>query len=324
MLSEIQSIDITGDINNELLYLLIKSESTETNLTLLSILQNFQKSSDFFEYSTKINITSVNNSLKQLENNLLSLQNIKIIKNGADNNINQYLSSISNIILTFNFFMRIQNVLNVVFKTAKNNLYNCKIKQNNFKSLYSLITLMDNFYNYINSKDNEQKFLTSFPTNSVSTDNTPKNLLNQKDENCLFQINFTPRFENEFGDNKNSSNLISDSLNSRESELTLFDMKFSYKEFSSILLQKKSNSGGVNEKQKNIEKNGDEIEIYMELLTTINESYKLCLINAEEKIKIKQLILSKFEEVKRIYFEYYDYLRTNKKKFIEKFKKLLK
>ena len=324
MLSEIQSLDIHGDINRELLYSLVKSDSSETNLELFSILQNFQKYTDFFEYYTKINNTSVNNSLQELENNLSSLLEIKKEENEKDNDINQYLSSISNIILAFNIFIQIQNILKKIINSGKNNLNNCKIKNVNFQNLNSLFSSIENFNNSINPKDSDPKFLCTLPTNSASTDNTPKNILNLKNENFFFQETTTPRFAKDFEERKNSSDLNFDSIN-RDSELTLFNMKFSYKDFSNKFLQKKSNSGIIDKINRTYEKNEKaETEIYMKLLIFINESYKLCLINAEEKIRFKRLIISRFEKVKKIYFEYYDYLQTDKKAFIEQLKKLYK
>ena len=322
MLSEIQSLDIHGDINRELLYSLVKSDSSETNLELFSILQNFQKYTNFFEYYTKINIASVNNSLQKLENNLLSLLDIKKGENGIDNDINQYLSSISNIILAFNIFMQIQYIVKKIINAGKNNLNNCKIKNINFQNLNSLFSSIENFNISLKSKETEKKILCTLPTNTASTDNTPKNILNQKSENFFFQETTTPRFAKDFEERKNSNDFNFDSVN-RGSELTLFSMKFSYKDFSNKFLPKKSNSSIIDKINRAYEKNKKaETEIYKKLLIFINESYKLCLINAEEKIRFKRLIISRFEKVKKIYFEYYDYIQTDKKTFIEQLKKL--
>ena len=320
MLSEIQCLNISGDLNHELLYYLIKSESSEANLKLFSILQKFQKSSDFFEYYTNINTSSLKNSLQEVEKNLFSLLNAKKVKNETNKDINQYLSSISNIILVFNIFMRIQDILNKIITEDKNNFNNCKIKYDNIKNLNSSFIYIENFYNFLSSKDIDQKFLCSLPTNSASTVNTPKNILNQKNENFFFQEIITPRFENDCADIKNSNDLIFDSLKT-ESELTLFNMKFSNKDFSNKLSQKKNSSNRTDQEIKKNEKT--ETQIYLELLIIIYESYKLCLINAEEKIRLKKLIISRFEEVKTIYFEYHDFLQTNKKNIIKKLKKLL-
>ena len=67
-------------------------------------------------------------------------------------------------------------------------------------------------------------------------------------------------------------------------------------------------------------KSAIEKNMLKDFLGFINNIYKAGYINNEEKLKLKQLIISKSEKIQRIYNDYY---KINKMEFINELKKLI-
>ena len=68
----------------------------------------------------------------------------------------------------------------------------------------------------------------------------------------------------------------------------------------------------------------DKIKMYSELLELVNYMYKNCQINAEERVKIKQLIISKSKKVEDVYLSYGNKnIRDDIQKFVTKLKEMI-
>ena len=65
-------------------------------------------------------------------------------------------------------------------------------------------------------------------------------------------------------------------------------------------------------------------EMYRKLLEIIFDLYKNCIINSEEKLQLKHLIISKSNKIEQIYTDYFIQCKYDKNIFISKVKKLLK
>ena len=66
--------------------------------------------------------------------------------------------------------------------------------------------------------------------------------------------------------------------------------------------------------------------MYSELLEVVNYLYKNCQINAEERVKIKQLIISKSKKIEDIYLSYINNnknIRDDIKKFAMELKEII-
>lgn len=68
-------------------------------------------------------------------------------------------------------------------------------------------------------------------------------------------------------------------------------------------------------------KSSQEKRMLKDLLVYVNDIFRKEIINCEEKLKLKQLIISKSEKLESIYQNYYE---NNKNKFIKELKYLLR
>ena len=62
---------------------------------------------------------------------------------------------------------------------------------------------------------------------------------------------------------------------------------------------------------------------YMDLLEMINKIYKNGLINSEEKIKLKQLVIEKSKKIEYLYYNIYKNAKNDKNTLITEVKKIL-
>ena len=68
---------------------------------------------------------------------------------------------------------------------------------------------------------------------------------------------------------------------------------------------------------------GDEIKMYCDFLLLVKKLYKSCLITAEERIKIKKLIISKSNKIINFYNKEYENIKDDYLKIANAIKKLL-
>ena len=122
----------------------------------------------------------------------------------------------------------------------------------------------------------------------------------------------TPRFELELNtiieeqiENLSENNKI----NIKDSALTLSQYIFDNE-------QNNNNLGnGKEQKETDINK-------FLNLLIMINRLYKKDLINAEEKIKLKKMVLSKSIKIEKFYYDIYKNSDNDNEKLIQEIKKL--
>ena len=96
MMDTIKYIELLGVFKSDKIYYLYKTSSSEFNLEILSRLQKYESSLDFFSYYTKNNIKNQINSINQLDKNLTSV--LYDNSNNYISNIDKYISQISKII----------------------------------------------------------------------------------------------------------------------------------------------------------------------------------------------------------------------------------
>ena len=157
MMDSIKDIELSGDFQSDKIYYLYKTSSSEINLKILSQLQKYESSLDFFSYYTKNDIKNLINSVNQLNKNLTSIFNDN--SNSFSTDTNNYISQISKIILTLNFILKIQETLNNLLQKSKQylNAISCNYKIENIyhDKLSSLIdSLQYNFFSDISSPNN--------------------------------------------------------------------------------------------------------------------------------------------------------------------------
>ena len=377
----IKCIDLLGELKSDKIYYLFKTSSAEINLEILSNLQKFESSLEFFSFYTKNNVKKLINFVNQLDKELNSPFNDDSIN--FTSNTDEYISKISKIILTLNLIQKSQEILNKNLLKLKQYinkiLNNFKIKniyQDKFLSLINNLQynfsnnfyLPNNNYSLASTKVNSSTSLIS--CNKISSKNqneTNENQIKEEffskkqfsiiNEECLSDI-ITPAFC-EIDKKQSNKNLILKTFNNDSNfsdlNLSLRDMKF----FSESGSKSENNSVKGN-KSKNKRRNGKilktkellfsdninlknnrkslkhsmnvsqhlinqntEIKMYSDFLILIKNLYKSCLITAEEKIRLKKLIISKSIKITDFYINEFENIKNNNDKIATALKNFL-
>ena len=235
MLDKLENIDLTEEINRNSFYPLLKTNSCETNLFVLSEIQKFSKTSDYFKYYTNKNPNTYIKLLNNIETKLSEIFEKKTIS-ASVSEFQEYMTLMSKIIFATHLISKIQEIL-VEFAQKTKKYYKKKIINFDFQSNFdNFINDYDNMlFNQINTIKNEEQKETctrcSTETNTttsclsqiLSKDIFQKNneyILPQKktifknnaidDENYLLDID-TPKF-------KNDENIVNKNENVKEDE----------------------------------------------------------------------------------------------------------
>ena len=379
MMDSIKDIELIGNFNSDKVYYLYKTSDSDINLEILSQLQKYESSLDFFSYYTKNDIKNIVNSVNQLDKNLNSIFNDN--SNNFSSNTDKYISQISIIILTLNFILKIQEISNnLLIKTKQ---YLNEISSNcNIENIYrdKFLSLIDNLqYNFFNdaSPSNNNYSRVSTKVNTLSSQSLSNKISTKKQikiNNDEIQEKFfdqnksiindeilsdvkTPSFIEKKSNNDNVNNtnfnISNDNVsNDNDSNLSFRDMVFvltpdpktddnSPKEKKAKNEIKKShkkntlsfpNDKTITERSKCIkskflfDKSIDEegkIKMCRDILILVKKLYKLCLITAEERIKIKKLIISKSKKIIDFYIKEYENIKDDNLKSANAIKNLL-
>ena len=359
MKDKINSININGKLDREKLFNLFKTHSSKINKEISEKIDIFIHNKDFFEFYS-------NNDIKKL----LYIFKLKISEDNDipfssfRSDIDQYISSISQIFLSIKLFFKIQDILTKIVVKAKNNL--SKLKYENKIDNYNHDYLFLYLESLIKISEKPLKFYSSastlFTFNFSSGDN-PKKLLIRKlsneykfnyfsnseiesDENNSpstpkFELELDKEFENQEKKNTNSEN----SFIKKSSVLTFSNYVF----FKESFTQQNVKSIITNQNEKNTYTKGNMLQIensnkhydntnqlsktchiinnntnlYINLLEMITKLYKKGLINSEEKLKLKQLVIRKSTKVENFYYTIFKNSKTDKKVIEDEVKKMI-
>ena len=335
----INSIEIRGEMKPELLFNIIKTKSSKTNELIYSKITSFKNIDDFFVYYSDEKGNDLLYILDKISN--INLKDKEYyLKTGLT--IEKYISCLVNVILSVKVITKTQKILEKILISSIKNLNKFKIinkiKNYNQKKLLSLIDKI------LNNPKNKKKNISNIPMlkKQFSTDDDIHGHIFSRlsfdkmiNENYEEEIH-TPKFNQNENSIKNkfciyqneqtSSNLINP-LRSKESELTLSNMVFD-EELKRKINNEKHKEVVLNEKNKintfsfeleNTEeiktslsaKNLNKINKFKSLLEMITNLYKKGIINAEEKIKLKQMIIKKPEKLEKFYSNSYKNLHIN-------------
>ena len=320
MMDVIKSIDVNGDINTKDLFSLLKTKSQKSDIKIFSKLQNFNNFPDFCNYY--LNQESLKNFVN-LQKAIHDFSNDDETTSTFESDIDQYISFITTIILSLNLLFKTKDTLNRIMMSSKKKLNSLKIKNQieniNQENLFNLIDIFSN----VSRTDFRRNSSTSTTTSNMSLlDLTPRSLRNYLSEKELekfkFEINDemydslqkTPRFELEL-------NTIAEEQIENLSENNKIDKKDSVLTLSEYVFSDEKNTENE-EKQK--EKTSNR---FQSLLVMINSLYKKTLINAEEKIKLKKMVIDKSIKIDNFYYDIYQNPETNKEKLAQGIKKLI-
>ena len=211
MLKILKSIDLSEEMELDNIYYLFKISSSSNNLDLLSKIENFTNSYDFFQHYIDKDINKLFISFAKLEENYMNICNNEKYLNFSQN-IEKYISIFSNLILLFNLILKNMSIIKSTLSKVKKNLlkyYSKNIidfdfynKINVFTNNLLKISLDDelNKINILNTfKDNiSTANKTNYDENSISKDKFINDDLysSDNDEN-LTTPNFPPKNEND-------------------------------------------------------------------------------------------------------------------------------
>ena len=255
----------------------------------------------------------------------------KFIEN-AKNNINNFITKKENIPIS-------------------NNINNCLLNLINTSPLQIQRSL--------SRRATKEKTLTSNNNQNCKRNSLLTNMTSDDSELIVLDNN-TPKFKEKEISNKSSvidkkdSSIIKSSEKSMDSLLSLKNMKFMFeteeknqrgikkknktikfgfeKQEAELFLKQKSNSNTIKENSKNIDdlnksfeynpKNVDKSQILADILNTINCQFENGKINSEQKLSLKQLLISDSENVINRFYKFNEsaiHFNTDLKSIFKKF-----
>ena len=318
----LKAVDTNGEMKKKEIYKLLKTNSQKINSEISKKIKSFNKIDDFIDhYSNK---TPLLEFLNCMEFN--SSKNYGKIFSSFDSNIEQYISCLIQINIAIKLIFKLQEILNKIFISSKKYLLKLKLEQRiesvSQKNLFSFIKKLLNIHRtktlrkFSNSSsilnkntsvsvdDNlvySQKFISNQTLNPFSNNDFGKTL------KLLSEEPLTPKFGS--NSHKNTENTKKENYQKicikKDSSFTLAGEEEinSFKDNKSLIKSKTKNSiiifNDKNEKK------------YENLLEMINDVYKKGIINSEEKIILKQLVIAKSKKLENLYYNIY------KNKFID-------
>ncbi len=332
MLEYINSIDFLDEYKSDKLYELHKSSSSEINAELLSKFKRYNSFNEFFTYYTNIDINSVSKLLTEIYTNLTNISN-EDYSNKFSSNTDKYISQISKFILIFNLVLKIQENLSSILLKSKQLLNNSIRYDITNIHLDKYLSEINNLYHNNISLIHEKNISrTSAKDNSISSIKSLREHLLSKNEKL--NINHSYFFINK-NDNDNEDSLLDlatptfikrDNEDSKSycpkphyksSNLSISEMVFE-----PVIDEDIPVITHVSSSKNPIIRGNKEIKICTDLLLLIQKLYKSCLITAEEKIKLKKLIISKSKNIFNFYLNEYN-INGNIRKYAECLKKFI-
>jgi len=208
MLDFIKSLNLNEELKNNEIYHLLKTDSSETNIQILSSLEKYNSYEDLLNYYTGQDFASVLNIFNNLSTTVNKICHDEE-KNESISNIEKYISEFSRIIFLLSLIQKnnelLGNLLMETKKYLKKFYLDCKVQKSMKEKITSCVNdLMCS--SIVTSKRNYSRRSTKEDTitsvNKLSGMNMHKfkpqeNMnINSNEEEFVFS-NYTPRFEEE-------------------------------------------------------------------------------------------------------------------------------
>ena len=308
----LEILDTKGKMKTKEIYSLLKTNSQKINSEISKRIKSFNEIDDFFKhYSNQSNLFDLLNKVE-----LYSSKNYDEMNPSLDSNIEQYISCFTQIIISIRLILKTKEILSKIFLSSKQHLSKLKFKEqvenisqeNLFFFINDLLDFsrtntlrrfsnsssdikFDSFDQIDNNVLYYKKFISQqgiklFPDNDFG-----KTLKILYDEPCtpVFGSKSDKNCENKEKENYQNIRIRKDSslTLSGEQEIDSLDKKLIAKNKRNSCTI--ANSNNVNEKK------------YENLLEMINTIYKKGIINSEEKIRLKQLVIAKSIKLENLY-----------------------
>ena len=298
MLDKINEINLEENISQDILYPLIQAKNPFLKLELLSKLQSFKTNKDFFTHYTNINLTSLENILNESKEKInVFTKDLTKNMSSEENEIENYLSIISNIIIINLICNNLENYINNIYTSLSDYIISILKNQKNEDIHYKLNEYLQLIEN--SSQKFKRKNIISF--SRISTKENTNN-----DTPRFFEIIGDSNLSLSYEDDLNSCfNIYPKKLNSpRKSISSLSSMVFSPNKENddSLFFSPKKKMTLLNIHPLNL--NNDFFftkEKCISLLSLCSEMFKKKIINSNEKIKFKKLIIGKDEKLLNIF-----------------------
>ena len=343
MEEKINSIDMNEKLDYEDIYNLFMTHSSKANKKIFDKIDSFHYNIDFFEYFSSKDIK-----------NLLNVFEFNISENDEpfssfNSSIEQYISCISQIILSIKLFLKIQDIITKIVINSKIHLL--KLQLENKLENYN----QDYLFSYLESLFKISEKISTFYPNDSTLSSSNMSTFKYTKKNSLFRKSSIEHRTDSFSDVKIES-IIYDSppTSSYESDQDIknqeeesYDLENSIENNSPIkhssnysltkyafaiepitqrnneqrlvkspIVESKIKNLFIKGKSKHKKKqipfsetdliNKNKNKNYCKkLLEMINKMYKNEFINAEEKLKLKQLVIEKSEKIKSFYYNIY-------------------
>ena len=315
----IKILDTKAEMKRNELYGLLKTKSKKINSEISKKIKSFNNIGDFFSHYSKQNpLFELLNEVK-----LYSSKNYDEMFLSFDSNIEQYISCLSEIIISIKLILKAQEILKKVYLSSKQYLLKLKIKnQIENISQENLFFFIENLLDFSGTKAIKSFSTSSSIINFDSCDSINSNLLCHQKFNNDYDLKFfsnndfsktlkildpepcTPKFgpkSDKNFENKEREKCQDIYLIKKNSLLTLSGEQ----EINSFIedsdKDKRNNYTAKNVKYKN---NTNE-QKYENFLEMINNIYRKGIINSEEKIKLKQLVIAKSKKLENLYYNIY-------------------
>jgi hypothetical protein len=208
MLDFIKSLNLTEELKNNEIYDLLKTDSSETNLQILSSLEKYNSNEELINDYTGQNLAAILNIFNNLSSTVTKLCNDEE-KNESISDIEKYISGFSRIIFLFSLIQKNNELLSNLLMETKKYLKKFYIDCNIQKAMKEKITSCANDLmcsSIVTSKRNYSRRSTKEDTITSVNKFTGINLqkfkqqenmiINPSEEEFTFTIH-TPKFEEE-------------------------------------------------------------------------------------------------------------------------------
>ena len=290
----IENLNLNSEIDQNLLFSLLKSKNSLTNLGIISKIRQFSQTNDFFTHYTNINAKSFDLFLnKSLKKSLFYIKKISTLKS------DKYIAITSSVILLYYILLKYQKLTDLISSKIQKIISNTNSYITDHDSLKEKINLISknlnlNYrsnYSRISTKHNTYlsniNFLDDVPTPKFfEFENEEKNN-NQKDLYLSFGI------DDNIIENKNPKR--------RDSFTSFSNMTFSNNEEKTKIKNKTENYKNRKVKHNRTCSVDKMCVPYINLLSLSNEMYKKKIINNKEKLKLKELIIGNDQRLMSLY-----------------------
>ena len=349
MLDFINSISFLDENKGDKLYDFYKTFSSHINIEILEKIQQFNFVSDFFDYYTKTDSKFLFTSLNELQNNFSKIINNETSSAYFLSNTDQYISFLSKVTLLLKLILLNKKIINSLLKFTKNyfekfcnenkienchhkeisNLINSLIEQskiinksskniddiqsssNSIKNILQCSLYDKNLINVIknNNTENEKSDSPNKKYFNGLIDDIPKNLIRRSDGFTISKNNFD-----------NHKKIFNDADIMKNKKREHSNAEYSYNKKNKINdKEKRKLHKHYSESERVVENK----ELFEHLLEFTNELYHLNIINREEKLKLKKLIISRNKKMEEIYINFTKDENNNKNHYLQEIKKLI-